>query len=344
MSEANRENRRGNSLPTAAAVAINGAALVAFVATLLFLANVTFPTTGTCHLLSYIGAGGAPFLDFPDTDDLGEGSWTSIDAVTFEEGKPTSQTRFEQAILSPCAISVMNSDGSKGYFLATDDARGGIYRVSSDDVQPLRRTSDNYDEDDLVSSAHTVVTGNDRLSTLYLYSGDADDPNVDAWVVEVEYGGAKEPGYPVRMTGELYLAGSDSPTALTRAFDEFDGSKFTHAVDTDGNGAIVRSLERTYEDGRTVTTMFDSEGSVVSMQETSYDFLGRVTERTTYDADGTLLNQMTFHYRIWEKFAILPGIGFALIFLGISLTVALELRITLKRLTIKRISNKEAAA
>lgn len=172
-------------------------------------------------------------MDFPDTDDLSEGSWTSIDAVAFEEGKPASQTRFEQAILSPCAILVTNSDGSKDYILATDDAHGGMYRVSGDDVQPLHRAGARYSEDDLVSSAHTIVAGDNRLSTLYLYGG---------------------------------------------------------------------------------------------------------------DADGVLLNQMTFHYRIWEKLASLPGIGFTLIFLGISLTVALELRITLKRLAIKHISDKGTVA
>lgn len=54
MSEVNQENRRGNALPAVAIAAINGAALIAFIATFLFVSHITFPRPGraTCSRTS----------------------------------------------------------------------------------------------------------------------------------------------------------------------------------------------------------------------------------------------------------------------------------------------------
>ncbi|OUN88874.1 hypothetical protein [[Collinsella] massiliensis] len=300
-------------------------ALLAFCALFLLLTVAWFPMAGESYLCARFLPDGSPNTYFPDLDDIAGDHWTSADATTYEHGEVETRVRFDRPIGAQYGISISRADGSQAQMLGMNLAEQW---ATPEDMNILNRAL--FDDGSGVQAYATSIDANKDggITSMSLNEGGSDEAAPLAYVV-IDY----EPGSDraARMEGTFRTPSGSGTMQVTRTFEYVNGTDLIRAVDTNEEGDVVYRIERVQEPGRTITTTRDSTDTLISTQETTYGMFGEIRTRTTYDGSGNLLSAVTFNYRLWEHYASLGGILFALAFSGLSLTIALVTRRSLKR-------------
>lgn len=325
-------------LPPAINAALTVLTLLTAIVVFLFFAQIAFPKGERCFLPARYTAAGVPTSQFVDPDDLEDGTWTSIEAFTYRNGEEATRVHIDRPVLAPYSMSVSACDGSTTHLLGANDGKHGggysDYLVSADDTGLVARSVANF-QDGYVRGARVDTLANTHMAGMVIYSPDPDGSEDMSFSLYITYENTDE--YRVTRMEATTDPESDRAVTITRTFAPYEGDRFTEAVDTDADGNVLRRIASTSENGRSVTEVHDADGTLLSTQETTYDWLGRIRNRTVSDDNGELVSEEVFHYRIWERFASLPGIAFALVFVGAALTIALELRATLKRAVLRKL-------
>ncbi len=117
-------------------------------------------------------------------------------------------------------------------------------------------------------------------------------------------------------TSQLIFGRQTLRTELTelehRNFSTHNG-RVTQTEDYDADNHLLQTAVYTYNGNRCTIEVRNAEGTVTERTELRYDWLFRLRERNTFDAEGTLLSTERYHYRLWERFRSMEGI---LIFAG----------------------------
>lgn len=341
MARDGHSEARHAKLPPIYSITLAALTALVAIAVFLLLAQLGFPKGERCFLPARYTTAGTPTDTFVDPDDLEDGTWTSIDSVTYRDGEESTRIHIERPILAPYAMTVTSRDGSTTYLLGGNDGRNGgdysDYRVSASDTGIFARSFADY-RDDFVRGARIDTRASTHLEHMVLFSPAPDGSEDMSLALSVTYEDTDD--YHVASMEAMTDPESDHEVTVTRTFAPYEGKRFTEAVDTDSAGNVLRHITNTDEGDRSTTEVRGADGALISTQETTYDWLGRIRTRTVYDRTGQLVSEETFHYRVWERFASLTGLAFAIVFAGASLTIAFELRSSLARAILRKLDER----
>ncbi len=92
--------------------------------------------------------------------------------------------------------------------------------------------------------------------------------------------------------------------------------------DYDAAGNVLGYTEYSYADTARTGKSYDAQGTLTGSTVSSYDWLGRVRERSHFDASGNCTGTEVYHYRVWELFRSIEGLLVLIPILSLSATLA----------------------
>ncbi len=244
------------------------------------------------YILSRINPDFTINTDFVDPDSLKNASWSTMEQISYEDGKQISSTIFKRKLFGDYSVTHQALDSQT---LLTGSVEGKYSRheyLELDDTPQLYlRSHYSYDS---AGQVDYLYVSNDETDTLLN-------------MIRLE-----------RLDNDYLLkqlqTAEDGTVLKYRTYD-YTNDRIEKTHDYNAEDELLSYALYSYSNNSLTIEEHTANDVLIGIRTQRFDVFGRISHQERYDASGILLSHEVYHYRIWELYCGTTGIIFFAIIL-----------------------------